>query len=80
MEQYEKMGGKGNGAAEALIQLLSSSLSSTFKSFLLRKWSRGLRLFEEHARRAKLREPYHKFDCDLHVLVAKYSVESWLAA
>lgn len=57
--QYEKMGGKGNKAAEALIQ----------------KWSRGLRLFEEHARRGSQRKPYHQFGCDLHVLVAQHSVD-----
>lgn len=60
VSQYEKMGGAGNRAAEALIQ----------------KWSRGLRLFEEHARRAAQRVPYHKFDCDLHVLVAKHTADA----
>ncbi|CAK8990071.1 unnamed protein product [Durusdinium trenchii] len=58
--QYEKMGGKGNKAAEALIQ----------------KWSRGLRLFEEHARRGSQPcDRYHQFGCDLHVLVAQHSVD-----
>ncbi|CAE7488574.1 NOP14 [Symbiodinium pilosum] len=63
MDQYEKMGGAGNRAAEALIQ----------------KWSRGLRLFEEHARRTVARGEealYHKFNCDLHVLVAKHTVDT----
>ncbi|CAJ1447948.1 unnamed protein product [Effrenium voratum] len=63
VQQYEKMGGKGNPKAEALIQ----------------KWSRGLRLFEEHARRASRGDPYHKFNCDLHVLVAKHTLDAPLA-
>eukprot|EP00434_Breviolum_minutum_P011971 symbB.v1.2.010555.t1/scaffold694.1/size172116/18 len=66
VQRYEKLGGHGNAIAEAFIQ----------------KWSRGLRLFEEHARRAKsYPAPYHKFDCDLHVLVAKQTVDSdvWFA-
>ncbi|CAE7758425.1 NOP14 [Symbiodinium necroappetens] len=57
------MGGAGNPFAEALIQ----------------KWSRGLRLFEEHARRTAARGDqavYHKFNCDLHVLVAKHTADA----
>eukprot|EP00933_Yihiella_yeosuensis_P061525 TRINITY_DN64359_c0_g1_i1.p1 TRINITY_DN64359_c0_g1~~TRINITY_DN64359_c0_g1_i1.p1 ORF type:complete len:496 (+),score=87.51 TRINITY_DN64359_c0_g1_i1:2-1489(+) len=63
IRQYEKLGGKSNKSAEAL----------------LTKWSRGLRLFEEHARRARARgnkAVYHHFNCDLHVLVAKHSVDA----
>jgi len=54
--QYQKLG-KGTKAAEALLQ----------------KWSRGLRMFEEHSRRCMKRaDPvYHKFRCDLHLLIAK---------
>lgn len=42
---------------------------------LLRKWSRGLRLFEEHAQRCLARKDaiYHKFRCDLHVLIAQHT-------
>merc|ERR1712113_261506 len=44
---------------------------------LLLKWSRGLRLFEEHSRRCvAMEEPvFHKFSCDLHVLVARHTVD-----
>mmetsp|Transcript_19122 Transcript_19122/g.43460 ORF Transcript_19122/g.43460 Transcript_19122/m.43460 type:complete len:515 (-) Transcript_19122:91-1635(-) len=60
VNQIQRIGGKDSKAGQALLQ----------------KWSRGLRLFEEHALRCQaLDDPiYHKFNCDLHVLVAKHTL------
>jgi len=61
IRQVEKLGGKDSKPGQALLQ----------------KWSRGLRLFEEHAQRCQARgDPvFHKFNCDLHVLVARHTVD-----
>jgi len=58
-------------------QMKKMGLQSKQAQDLLTKWSRGLRIFEDHSRRCvKLEDPvFHKFDCDLHVLVARHTVD-----
>mmetsp|Transcript_22923 Transcript_22923/g.53647 ORF Transcript_22923/g.53647 Transcript_22923/m.53647 type:complete len:492 (-) Transcript_22923:276-1751(-) len=41
----------------------------------LERWWRGLRLFEDHSRSLVGAEPYHKFSCDVHVLLAKTTLD-----
>merc|ERR1712039_396878 len=46
---------------------------------LLQKWYRDLRMFEEHTYRAIAKgEPFHKFNCDVYVIVAKQTQDSTL--
>jgi len=46
---------------------------------LLQKWYRSTRMFEEHSYRVMAKgEPFHKFNCDLHVMVAKHTQDALL--
>jgi len=58
-QQADSLGGKDSRAGGAL----------------LRKWTRDLRMFEEHSYRCeRMEEPvYHQFNCDLHVIVGRHS-------